>query len=103
MSTGKPADKGIVELVGRRVLDGLLRNVHSFSDRTKQVQVAHVHAQRCQTRTGRKMTFRGYDRLVHMMGLLSLVVNSSDRSAPSSFFWQVLRSWQHTATNWGQT
>src|SRR5258706_14700425 len=70
ISTSPPApesraDKGIVELVARRVLDGFLRNLHRFSNRTKQVQALELHARRCQARTCSKLTFCEYARLDH--------------------------------------
>jgi hypothetical protein len=68
MITDQQANKGIVELVDRRVLDGLLRNQDCLLNWTKQVQVPQLHTQRCQTRTRGEMAFRGYERLVYHDG-----------------------------------
>ncbi len=64
VSACQQADKGIVELVTGRVLDGLLLNAHGLADRTKHVQMLELHPQRCQARTRSKMTFRWCERIV---------------------------------------
>src|SRR5439155_25962808 len=98
MSSGQQADKGIVELVDRRVLDCLLGNAHPLADGAKHIQLPQFHSQGRQTRTGRKMSRRFRGRFLHDDGPPISGFTSFDRYDPSSFFWQVPFCWQHTAT-----
>jgi hypothetical protein len=41
-------DTGVIQLVARRVLDGLLRNLHRLADRTEQIELAYLYTDGCQ-------------------------------------------------------
>jgi hypothetical protein len=47
------------------MFDGFLPNVYLATDRTKQIKLAQLHSQGCQTRSRAKMLRCWYGRLVH--------------------------------------
>jgi hypothetical protein len=65
MGSSQQADKGIIELIDRRMLDGLLPNLHLGADRTKQIELTQLHSNGCQAGSRAKMVRRVYARLIH--------------------------------------
>ena len=90
-------NKGVVELVMRRMLHRFLPNPHKLADRTKHIPLPQCHANGRQTGTRRKMGGRFRGRLVHSDGSPIFGFSSFDRYDPSSFFWQVPFCWRHPA------
>lgn len=84
MGSGQQADKGIIQLVNRRVLDRLLGDLHRLSDRAKQVQLLQLHAQGRQTRTPGKLLRRFPCQVIAF--LTAGIVNPDCELAVSSLF-----------------
>jgi hypothetical protein len=65
VSSGQQADKGIIELVRRRMLDGFLPNLHMGADRAKEIELTQFHSNGCQRSTACKMLRLIRATLVH--------------------------------------
>src|SRR5206468_9704045 len=65
VSPCQQADKGVIELVSRRMLDGFLPNLYLGTDRAKQIELTQLHSYGCQAGSRAKMGRRACDRLVH--------------------------------------
>lgn len=48
VNSGQQADKGIIELVGRRMLDGFLPDLHRGANRAKEIELTQFHSNGCQ-------------------------------------------------------
>jgi len=65
MGSSQQTDQGVVELVGWRMLDGLLPNLHLSADRAKQIKLTQLHSYGGKMCRRAKMVRRRCDRLVH--------------------------------------
>src|SRR5260221_333721 len=65
VGSSQQTDQGVVELVGWRMLDGLLPNLHLSADRAKQIKLTQLHSYGGKMCRPAKMVRRRCDRLVH--------------------------------------
>ena len=88
MGSCQQADQGVVEFVGRAILDRLLGNLHRVLNRLKQLECSQLDAYGGQAGTTAKLFRRPCGRFVHDDAPPIAKFSLYDRYGSSSFFWQ---------------
>ncbi len=110
MGSGHQADKSVIELVHWCMFDSFLPNVYPATDRTKQIKLAQLHSQGCQTRSRAKMLRSGLkcfvvgmlDSFMVMLLLMKSFLWCFISYGTSPCFWQAFQGLAHISLIWAK-